>query len=120
MTILSSIKEAYENTPEHDKELIKFAGTQVAGTIVFDLVRTAIIYKIGRKVCPDIFTSFGRTYAISYAVRLAVREATLTEDQKDRLKKLKAKQHEAKMDKYYSSEEFAKLLSRRMENAKHE
>lgn len=116
MINLDKLKEAYYSTPDHDKEALKFAGTYLVGSVIFDLTRTAIIYKIGRKIAPNIFTSFGRTYAISYALRLAVRENKLTDDQKERLKALKDKQQRAKEDKYHQSEAFAAALRRRMGN----
>lgn len=112
MNQLNLIKDVYAQIPEHDKETLKFAGQYVAGRVLFNVIRTGLLYHFGKKLAPNLFTSFGRTYLISYVARLAVKEASLTEDQKERLKNLKEKQKQAKLDKYHQSAEFAAALRR--------
>jgi hypothetical protein len=90
------VNKAYANLPEHDKEILKITGTQVVSTIIYDLLRTAIVYRMGRKIAPNVFKSYKRTYALCYIARLATRTPEVSQDQKDRLADLRAKQKAAK------------------------
>lgn len=75
----------YDSLSEDQKGNAKYARNLAISTAIYSVGRAAILHAIGHRIAPNVFKSFGRTYAISFALRLAVARPRVSEDDKAKI-----------------------------------
>lgn len=93
-----ALSEAFEETPDHDKEAMLLGTKVVVASVVSGLIRTTIVYAIGRKIAPSLFSSWGKTFVINWAANLATSSYKISDEDKARLAIIREAQSQERLN----------------------
>jgi hypothetical protein len=94
---LDDVKSAFASLSDVDKEALQVGGRILGQSILFSLVKTTVVYTMGRKIAPNVFKSWGRTYALVSLIEAATGRYKVSEEDKKTVARIKEEQAEQKL-----------------------
>lgn len=95
--LITSTKAGYDALSDVDKEALRIGGRVIAQSIAFSLVKVTIVHTMGRKIAPNVFKSWGRTYALVSLLEAATNRYKVSDEDKQAVARIKEQQAEQKL-----------------------
>ena len=95
--IITNVQAGLDSLSDVDKEAVKFSGRILAQSVLFSLVKVTVVHAYGRKIAPNVFKSWGRTFAVVSLIEAATARYKLSEEDKKTVADIKERQVEQKL-----------------------
>lgn len=95
--IIADAQAALNSLSDTDKEALQLGGRVIGQSLLFSLAKVTVVHAIGRKIAPNVFKSWGRTFAVVSLIETATNRHTVSEEDKKALADLKERQAEEKL-----------------------
>lgn len=90
--LIDNLKVGYNSLSAADKEALAL-GTKVLGqSLLFSLVKVTVVHAYGRKIAPNVFKNWGRTFAVVSLIEAATGRYKVSEEDKKALARIKEAQ----------------------------
>lgn len=96
--LADNLKAAYLSLSDTDKEALRVGGRIIGQSVLFSLTKVTIVHVIGRRIAPNVFKSWGRTYALVSLVETATGRYKLSDEDKKTVARIKEAQADQKLE----------------------
>lgn len=96
--LTNNLKDAYGALSDADKESLQFGGRILGQSLLFSLTKVTIVHFIGRRIAPNVFKSWGRTFTLVSLIEAATNRYKVSEEDKNTLARIKERQVEQKLE----------------------
>lgn len=108
--LADNLKGAYASLSDTDKEALQLGGRVLGQSLLFSLLKVTVVHAYGRKIAPNVFKSWGRTFAVVSLIEAATSRYKVSEEDKKAVANIKERQAEEKVKA--SEEKLAEILNR--------
>lgn len=95
--LIASTQAGFDSLSDVDKDALKLAGRLFGQAILFKVVQVTVVHAYGRKIAPNVFKSWGRTYAVVSLIKAATGRLKPSEEDKKAIASIKERQAEQKL-----------------------
>lgn len=95
--LIASAQAGFDSLSDVDKDALKFSGRVLGQSLLYSVVQVTIVHAYGRKIAPNVFKSWGRTYAVVSLIQAATGRLKLSEEDKKTVASIKERQAEQKL-----------------------
>lgn len=95
--IVNSLKVGFDSLSDVDKEALQVGGRILGQSLLFSLTKVTIVHAMGRKIAPNVFKSWGRTFALVSLIETATGRYKVSEADKEVVSRIKEEQAEQKL-----------------------
>lgn len=94
--LIASAQAGFDSLSEVDKDALKLSGRMFGQALLFKLVQVTVVHAYGRKIAPNVFKSWGRTYAVVSLLKAATGRLKPSDEDKKAIASIKERQAEQK------------------------
>lgn len=94
---LEDLKGVFDSLSDTDKEALQVGGRIIGQSLLFSITKVTVVHAIGRKIAPNVFKSWGRTYALVSLIEAATNRYKVSDEDKKTVARIKEQQAEQKL-----------------------
>lgn len=92
--LIASVQAGFDSLSDVDKETLQLAGRMLGQSLLYSLVKVTIVHAYGRKIAPNVFKSWGRTFAVVSLIETATSRYKVSEEDKEAVASIKERRAE--------------------------
>lgn len=96
--LTDNLKDAYGSLSDVDKEALQFGGRILGQSLLFSLTKVTVVHLIGRRIAPNVFKSWGRTFTLVSLLEAATNRYKVSEEDKKTVARIKEQQADQKLE----------------------
>jgi len=108
--IITNAQAGFDSLSDVDKEALQVAARLLGQSLLFSLTKVTIVHVMGRKIAPNVFKNWGRTFALVSLIETATGRYKVSEEDKKTVASIKERQSAEKAKN--SEEKLAEILNR--------
>jgi hypothetical protein len=95
--LITNAQAGFDSLSDVDKEALQVAARLLGQSLLFSLTKVTIVHVMGRKIAPNVFKNWGRTFAVVSLIEAATGRYKVSEEDKKTVANIKERQAEQKL-----------------------